>query len=94
MKSVDGSSVQHLDTPENQEDFPQPSNQKKDCCTPVMKFLGLLNHSTGAWEKHLTDQQWDELDGSIEMRSKPYSLLTKSRSQLRQEHALGTLIPA
>lgn len=54
VKSVDGSSVQLMDTEENQKDFPQPTNQKKDCGTPVMKFLGLLNHCTGAWEKHLT----------------------------------------
>ena len=54
VKSVDGSSVQLMDTEENQSEFPQPTNQKKDCGFPVMKFLGLLNHSTGAWEHHLT----------------------------------------
>jgi len=54
VKSVDGSSVQLMDSEDNQDEFPQPSNQKKGCGFPVMKFLGLLNHSTGAWEKHLT----------------------------------------
>jgi len=54
VKSVDGSSVQLMDTLENQKEFPQPSSQKKNCGFPVMKFLGLLNHSTGAWEEHLT----------------------------------------
>ena len=54
IMSVDGSSVQLMDTQENQKEFPQPSNQKEGCGFPVMKFLGLLNHSTGAWEHHLT----------------------------------------
>jgi hypothetical protein len=54
VKSVDGSSVQLMDTEENQKEFPQPTNQKKHCGFPVMKFLGLLNHCTGAWENHLT----------------------------------------
>ena len=54
VKSVDGSSTQLMDTAENQSEFPQPSNQKKHCGFPVMKFLALLNHSTGAWEQHLT----------------------------------------
>ena len=54
VMSVDGSSAQLMDTEENQAEFPQPSNQKKNCGFPVMKFLGLLNHCTGAWEHHLT----------------------------------------
>lgn len=54
VKSVDGSSTQLMDTGKNQKEFPQPTNQKKHCGFPVMKFLGLLNHCTGAWEKHLT----------------------------------------
>jgi len=54
VKSVDGSSTQLMATEENQKEFPQPTNQKKHCGFPVMKFLGLLNHCTGAWEKHLT----------------------------------------
>lgn len=52
--SVDGSSVQLMDTLANQVKYPQPSNQKKNCGFPVMKFLALLNHSSGAWEHHVT----------------------------------------
>lgn len=54
IKSVDGSSVQLMDTPENQQEYPQPNVQKKGCGFPVMKILGLLNHATGMWEKCLT----------------------------------------
>jgi len=71
VKSVDGSSVQLLDTEENQKEFPQPSNQKKDCGFPVMKFLGLLNHSTGAWEKHLTAHP-DEHDARTMKKMLPF----------------------
>ncbi len=53
VKSVDGSSVQLMDTTANQSKYPQPTNQKKDCGFPVMKILGLLNHATGLWEKCL-----------------------------------------
>ena len=52
--SVDGSSVRLLDTKPNQDEFPQPSTQKKNCGFPVMKVLGLLNHSTGLWEDYCT----------------------------------------
>jgi len=52
--SVDGSSVQLLDTEANQEDFPQPTTQKKHCGFPVMKVMGLLNHCTGLWENFCT----------------------------------------
>ena len=54
VKSVDGSSVQLMDTADNQAKYPQPSNQKAGCGFPVMKFVGVLNHAHGAWEKHLT----------------------------------------
>lgn len=54
IMSVDGSSTQLMDTEENQMKYPQPTSQKMGCGFPVMKFLGLLNHSTGAWEHHLT----------------------------------------
>ena len=53
VKSVDGSSVQLMDTEENQKEYPQPSAQKKSCGFPVMKILGLLNHTTGLWEQCL-----------------------------------------
>lgn len=54
VKSVDGSSVQLMDTPENQAAYPQPGEQKEGCGFPVMKFLGILNHSHGAWDAHIT----------------------------------------
>lgn len=67
IKSVDGSSVQLMDTEENQKKYPQPSMQKPGCGFPVMKILGLLNHATGMWEKCLTAHP-NEHD-SLTMRS-------------------------
>ena len=52
--SVDGSSLQLMDTEKNQKVFPQPKTQKKNCGFPVMKVMGLLNHSTGLWENFCT----------------------------------------
>lgn len=54
VKSVDGSSVQLMDTAENQSRYPQPSIQKEGCGFPVMKFVGVLNHAHGCWESCLT----------------------------------------
>jgi hypothetical protein len=54
VKSVDGSSVQLMDTPGNQASYPQPGGQKEGCGFPVMKFVGVLNHAHGCWEKCLT----------------------------------------
>ena len=54
VKSVDGSSVQLMDTGANQLCYPQPSGQKEGCGFPVMKFVGVLNHAHGCWETHLT----------------------------------------
>ena len=50
--SVDGSSVQLMDTIANQNKYPQPAGQKKGCGFPVMKVLGILNHSSGLWEDY------------------------------------------
>lgn len=50
VKSVDGSSVQLMDTADNQACYPQPSGQKEGCGFPVMKFAGVLNHAHGGWE--------------------------------------------
>ncbi len=50
LKAIDGSSVKLMDTPENQEAFPQPSEQKPGCGFPVMSVSGLLNLSHGGWE--------------------------------------------
>lgn len=50
LKAIDGSSVKLMDTPENQEVFPQPSEQKPGCGFPVMSVSGLLNLSHGGWD--------------------------------------------
>ena len=50
LKAIDGSSVKLMDTPENQEAFPQPTEQKPGCGFPVMSVSGLLNLSHGGWE--------------------------------------------
>ena len=47
VKSIDGSSVQLMDTPENQKAYPQPTTQKKGCGFPVMGVSGVLNHANG-----------------------------------------------
>lgn len=51
LKAMDGSSVQLMDTGDNQEIYPQPSVQKPGCGFPVMGFVGLLNLSHGGWEQ-------------------------------------------
>ncbi len=66
VKSVDGSSVQLMDTAKNQASYPQPSNQKAGCGFPVMKFVGVLNHAHGGWERHLTATCYEK--DSITMR--------------------------
>lgn len=50
LKALDGSSVQLLDTQENQEIYPQPSSQKQGCGMPQMGIVGLLNLGHGGWE--------------------------------------------
>ena len=50
VKSIDGSSVQLMDTEANQLAFPQPNTQKKGCGFPVMGMAGVLNHAHGGWE--------------------------------------------
>ena len=50
LKAIDGSSVKLMDSPQNQEAFPQPSEQKAGCGFPVMSVSGLLNLSHGGWE--------------------------------------------
>ncbi|MGE9289577.1 MAG: IS4 family transposase, partial [Puniceicoccales bacterium] len=46
--SVDGTGVSMDDTPANQEEFPQPTEQKKGCGFPVMQVVGLHDLSSGA----------------------------------------------
>lgn len=54
VKSIDGSSVQLMDTEANQSVFPQPSTQKKGCGFPVMGVAGVLNHAHGGWEGYVS----------------------------------------
>ncbi len=54
VKSIDGSSVQLMDTEANQSAFPQPNTQKKGCGFPVMGVAGVLNHAHGGWEGYVT----------------------------------------
>ena len=50
LKAIDGSSVQIMDTPENQLKYPQPSEQKEGCGFPVIGVCGVVNLSHGGWE--------------------------------------------
>lgn len=50
IKSVDGSSVLLDDTDENQQLYPQSSNQQPGCGFPQMAMMGVLNHAHGGWE--------------------------------------------
>jgi len=50
LKAIDGSSVQLMDTEENQKLYPQPESQKEGCGFPVMGFVGVVNLSHGGWE--------------------------------------------
>jgi hypothetical protein len=54
VKSIDGTSVQLMDTVKNQEVYPQPSNQKKGCGFPVMGVAAILNHAHGGIEAFVT----------------------------------------
>ena len=54
VKSIDGTSVQLMDTIENQELYPQPSNQKEGCGFPVMGVAAVLNHAHGGIEGFVT----------------------------------------
>lgn len=49
LKAIDGSSVQLLDTEENQEAYPQPTSQKMGCGSPQMGIVGLLDLGHGDW---------------------------------------------
>jgi len=50
LKAIDGSSMQLMDTEENQLLYPQPNQQKKGCGFPVMGVCGVVNLSHGGWE--------------------------------------------
>jgi hypothetical protein len=48
VKIVDGSSVSMPDTPENQKEYPQHSNQAKGCGFPIARIVVLFGLATGA----------------------------------------------
>ena len=50
LKAIDGSSMQLMDTEENQLIYPQPNQQKQGCGFPVMGVCGVVNLSHGGWE--------------------------------------------
>lgn len=47
LKAIDGTSFQLMDTPENQEEYPQPSGQVPGCGFPVMSMVAVLDLATG-----------------------------------------------
>lgn len=47
VKVIDGSSVSMPDTPANQEQYPQPTNQKQGCGFPVMRIVAVFSLATG-----------------------------------------------
>lgn len=54
VKVCDGSSVTLSDTPANQAEYPQPSNQAPGCGFPMMKILVVFSLATGALLEVLT----------------------------------------
>lgn len=69
IKMVVGTSVQAVDTPDNQAVWPQPLEKNDGCGFPVVYQSGLLNWSTSAWE------QWLESDSRHHEAKKMLSLL-------------------
>ena len=55
---VDGSTFSMYDTPENQQDFPQPKNQHKYHGFPVARILGIFCLATGAIIDAAIDSFW------------------------------------
>jgi hypothetical protein len=47
VKAVDGTSAQMPDTPDNQQEYPQPESQAPGCGFPVIKLVGLIDLSHG-----------------------------------------------
>jgi hypothetical protein len=48
VKVVDGTTLSMPDTPENQEEYPQPSSQNPGCGFPLMRLVGLFSLASGA----------------------------------------------
>lgn len=47
LKAIDGTSVTLMDTPANQDEYPQHSSQKEGCGSPLMGLVGMVNLSHG-----------------------------------------------
>ena len=73
VKIVDGTTLSMPDTPENQKEWPQPSNQKTGCGFPLMKLVGLFSLASGALleeatgDEHVAETQlfrkmWERLE--------------------------------
>jgi hypothetical protein len=52
VKVVDGTSFSMPDTAENQEQWPQPTCQKKGCGFPVVQMVGIFSLASGALTAH------------------------------------------
>lgn len=57
IKLVDGTSFQLLDTPENQERFPQSSSQKAGCGFPAMSAVAVFDQASGRMEKVMAGRE-------------------------------------
>ena len=71
LKAIDGSSVQLMDTIENQEVYPQHTSQKPGCGFPTMGVAGLVNLSHGGWINFIP-HSWNVGDAKIANRCLPY----------------------
>jgi hypothetical protein len=65
LKVIDGSSATLDDTPANQKDYPQHSEQKPGCGFPVMGFVGVLDLSSGGAWLGAVPKIWKEQDCSV-----------------------------
>ena len=61
---VDGTGFQLCDTPDNQADYPQPTNQKPGCGFPVMQQVALIDAHSGAVIDSI-DSTWKEHEGCM-----------------------------
>ena len=69
LKAIDGTSVRLMDTPENQEKYPQPSGQQPGCGFPVMGLVGVLDLATGHLADYVTCRPQDhDLMGFYRLR--------------------------
>lgn len=64
VMAVDGTSVALADTPQNQDSYPQPSNQKAGCGFPVVQIVGLFGLGSGALLEYETTP-WSAHENSV-----------------------------